>query len=87
MIFNEDKQLLSQNRPSWGESVKQLTTIFNLDTLEISHVQFCKKRNDFYSGKLMNQLTHIRKNESGKLRFFSKIITTFELQKVFNIQY
>jgi hypothetical protein len=35
----------------------------------------------YYSGKLMNQLIHIRNSETGKLRFFSKILTTFELQK------
>jgi hypothetical protein len=35
----------------------------------------------------MNQLIHIRNRETGKLRFFSKIHTTFELQKylTFNI--
>jgi hypothetical protein len=41
----------------------------------------------YYSGKLMNQLIHIRNSETGKLRFFSKILATFELQKylTFNI--
>jgi hypothetical protein len=41
----------------------------------------------YYSGKLMNQLIHIRNSETGKLRFFSKILTTFEIQKylTFNI--
>ena len=28
----------------------------------------------------MNQLIHIRNGETGKLRFFSKILTTFKLQ-------
>ena len=41
----------------------------------------------YYSGKLMNQLIHIRNSETGKLRFFSKILATFEIQKylIFNI--
>ena len=41
----------------------------------------------YYSGKLMNQLIHIKNNETEKLRFFSKILTTFEIQKylTFNI--
>jgi hypothetical protein len=32
--FDEDKQLHSQNFLSWGKSVKQLKTIFNLDTFK-----------------------------------------------------
>jgi hypothetical protein len=52
---------------SWGKSVKQLKTIFNLDTLDLSHVQFSKEMSTYYSGKLMNQLIHIRNNETGKL--------------------
>ena len=62
-------------------------TIFNLDTLDLSHVQFSKEMSTYYSGKLMNQLIHIRNSETGKLRFFSKILATFEIQKylIFNI--
>jgi hypothetical protein len=36
--FEEDKQLHSQNFLSWRKSVRQLKTIFNLDTLDLSHV-------------------------------------------------
>jgi hypothetical protein len=35
--FDEDKQLHSQNCLSWGKSVEQLKTIFNLDTLDLSN--------------------------------------------------
>ena len=50
-------------------------------------MQFSKEMSTYYSGKLMNQLMHIRNSETGKLRFFSKILATFELQKylTFNI--
>jgi hypothetical protein len=54
--FDEDKQLHSQNCLSCGKSVKQLKTIFNLDTLDLSHLQFSKEMTTYYSGKLMNQL-------------------------------
>ena len=86
-VFEEDNQLHSQNCLSWRKSVKQLKTIFNLDAWDLSHVQFSKAMRTYYSGKLMNQLIHIRNNETGKLRLFSKILTTFELQKylTFNI--
>ena len=87
--FDEDnfKQLHSQNCLSWGKSVEQLKTVFNLDTLDLFHVQFSKEMSTYYSGKLMNQLIHIRNSETGKLRFFSKILATFEIQKylTFNI--
>jgi hypothetical protein len=69
----------SQNCLSWGKFVKQLKTISNLDTLDLSHVQSSKEMSTYYSGKLMNQLIHIRNSETGKLRFFSKILTTFHL--------
>jgi hypothetical protein len=51
-------------------------------------VQFSKEMSTYYSGKLMNQLIqYIRNSETGKLRFFSKILATFEIQKylTFNI--
>jgi hypothetical protein len=50
--FDEDKQLHSQNCLSWGKSVEQLKTIFNLDTLDLSHVQFSKEMSTYYSGKI-----------------------------------
>jgi hypothetical protein len=40
--FEEDKQLHSQNCLSWGKSVKQLKTIFNLDALDLSFDKLCK---------------------------------------------
>jgi hypothetical protein len=42
--------------------------------LDLSHVQFSKEMSTYYSGKLMNQLIHTRNSETGKLRFFSKIL-------------
>jgi len=30
----------------------------------------------------MSQLSHIKNTEKGKLRFFSNLYTTFELQKI-----
>jgi hypothetical protein len=49
--------------------------------INIEITQFSKEMSTYYSGKLMNQLIHIRNSETGKLRFFSKILTTFQLQK------
>jgi hypothetical protein len=47
--FEEDKQLHSQNCPSWGKSVKQLKSIFNLDALDLSHVQLNQSKQNKYA--------------------------------------
>ena len=48
---------------------------------------FTKEMHNYYSNKIMHQLTHIRNNETGKLRFYSKIVPNFMMQKylTFNI--
>ena len=85
--FQEDKKLTLEKFPSWGKSVEYLKTLFKLETLDLSHVQFDKEIKALYINKLMNQLNHMKNSESGKLRFYSKIISNFELQKylTFNI--
>jgi hypothetical protein len=66
-----------------------VTSVVSLNFLlnSVKNLQFSKEMSTYYSGKLMNQLMHIRNSETGKLRFFSKILATFELQKylTFNI--
>ena len=59
--FDEDKQLHSQNCLSWGKSVEQLKTIFNLDTLDLSLVQFSKKMSIYYSGKTYEPVNTYKK--------------------------
>ena len=85
--YEKDKTLKYENCPSWERSVGQLKTLFNLNTLDISHVEFTKEMHNYYSNKIMNQLTHIRNNETGKLRFYSKIVSNFVMQTylTFNI--
>ena len=78
--FEVDKQLCSQNNTSWLKYFKNLKTLFKLDTMDMSPSQFSKEMSKYYSGKLTNQLIHIKNSETGKLRFFSKIYTKFELQ-------
>lgn len=41
--FEEVKKLKIENSPSFGKSVEDLKTLFNLNTLELSHVQFKKE--------------------------------------------
>jgi hypothetical protein len=68
LAFKPKNALHSQNCLSWGKSVEQLKTIFNLDTLDLSHVQFSKEMSTYYSGKLMNQLIHRRNSETKALK-------------------
>jgi hypothetical protein len=54
-------------------------TIFAISLL--SYSDFLEKIKLTYINKIMSQLSHIKNTERGKLRFFSNVYTTFELQK------
>ena len=79
--FAEDKLLHDQGTPCWIKSVHQLKNLFNLQSLDIPYSEFIDKMNNYYVNKIVSQISTIRNTESGKLRFFSKIYTNFELQK------
>ena len=79
--FEEDKQLFNHNYTSWVKSVFQLKNLFNLPSLDISYSVFLEKIKLTCINKIMSQLSHVRNTEEGKLRFFSNVYTTFELQK------
>ena len=55
--------------------------LFNMPSLDISYSDFLEKIKLTYINKIMSQLSHIKNTEKGKLRFFSNVYTTFELQK------
>jgi hypothetical protein len=52
-----------------------------LPSLDISYSDFLGKIKLTYINKIMSQFSHIKNTEKGKLRFFSNVYTTFELQK------
>jgi hypothetical protein len=81
MIYYEDKQLFNHNNTSWVKSVFQMKSLFNLPSLDISYSDILEKIKFTYTNKIMSQLSHIKNTEMGKLRFFSNVYTTFELQK------
>jgi hypothetical protein len=58
-----------------------MKNLFNLPSLDISYSDFLEKIKLTYINKIMSQLSHIQNTEKGKLRFFSNVYTTFELQK------
>lgn len=78
--FEEDKNLKSKNTSSWIKSVENFKTLFNLDSLEKTHIEFEKEIKSYFSKKLLNELSHIKNSNTGKLRFFSQITKDFELQ-------
>lgn len=78
--FEEDKNLKSKNTSSWIKSVENFKTLFNLDSLEKTHIEFEKEIKSYFSKKLLNELSHIKNGNTGKLRFFSQITKDFELQ-------
>jgi hypothetical protein len=79
--FEENKQLFNHNNTSWVKSLFQMESLFNLPSLDISYSDLLEKIKLTYINKIMSQLSHIKNTEKGKLRFYSNVYTTFELQK------
>ena len=71
------------NIQSWIQFITQIKQKFNLQTLDMSTAEFTDKIKSFYVDGVNNQLAHIKETDSGKLRFFSNIHKSFELQKYF----
>ena len=53
---------------------------FNLDSLQIPFTWFENALKDYYKDKILNQLEYIRSNNTGKLRFYSKICSSFKFK-------
>jgi hypothetical protein len=58
----------------------KILDLFQLSST-INSKSFNKKIEDFYKDKLKSELCRIKQNNSGKLRFYCKIVGDFELQR------
>ena len=58
----------------------EILDLFQLSST-INSKSFNKKIEDFHKDKLKSELCRIKQNNSGKLRFYSKIFDDFELQR------
>ena len=64
---------------SWSKKMYKILDLFQLSST-INSKSFNKKIEDFYKDKLKSELCRIKQN-SGKLRFYSKIFDDFEVQR------
>jgi hypothetical protein len=79
--FAED-QFLLKKRNFWLKKMYEILVLFQISST-INSKSFNKKIEDFYKDKLKSELCRIKQNNSasGKLRFYSKNIGDFELQR------
>jgi hypothetical protein len=78
--FAEDQLLLKKKENSWSKKMYKILDLFQLSST-INSKSSNQKIEDFYKDKLKSELCRIKQNNSGKLRFYSKIFDDFELQR------
>ena len=76
--FAEDCKLAKSSSKSWLKSLQDFQHHFGIKDLNISKEQFQEELKTFYKKELGLQMKNISENESGKLSFYSKIITTLD---------
>jgi hypothetical protein len=79
--FIEDKNLYNNKHPSWVQTVFQLEKILNVKFTDTSYFDFKQLIETLYKNTLLCQLKHMKLNDTGKLRFYSKICTSFDLKQ------
>jgi hypothetical protein len=78
--FAEDQLLLKKKENSWSKKMYKILDLFQLSST-INSKSSNQIIEDFYKDKLKSELCRIKQNNSGKLRFYSKIFDDFELQR------
>ena len=80
--FIEDKNLYNNKHPSWVQTVFQLEKIMlNVKFTDTSYFDFKQLIEHLYKNTLLCQLEHMKLNDTGKLRFYNKICTSFDLKQ------
>lgn len=79
--FIEDKNLYNNKHPSWVQTVFQLEKMLNVKFTDTSYFEFKQLIETLYKNTLLCQLEHMKLNDTGKLRFYSKICTSFDLKQ------
>lgn len=78
--FIEDKNLYNNKHPSWVQTVYQLEKMLNVKFTDTSYFDFKQLIETLYKNTLLCQLEHMKLNDTGKLRFYIKICTSFDLK-------
>ena len=79
--FIEDKNLYNNKHPSWVQTVFQLEKMLKGKFTDTSYFDFKQLIETLYKSTLLCQLEHMELNDTGKLRFYSKICTSFDLKQ------
>ena len=79
--FIEDKNLYNNKHPSCVQTVFQLEKMLNVKFTDTSYFEFKQLIETLYKNTLLCQLEHMKLNDTGKLRFHSKIYTSFDLKQ------
>ena len=77
--FETDKTF-TEKENSWHKRLLEVCKKSNISSLNISKHLFKSKLQEFYISKIKFEFNKIKEESSGKLAFYSKIFTKFELQ-------
>lgn len=78
--FKEDQLLNSHNISSLTGTLSQVKKTIKLNDSCNSFIEFSDVLENFYKSKVLNELDHIKKNNSGKLLFYSKLFGDYILK-------
>jgi hypothetical protein len=77
--FVEDKKLYLRKSTCLVQPLHQLKGLLNLQSLDISFLEFKLAIENYLRNKVLDQLEHIKSSNEGKLRFYSNICSSFDL--------
>jgi hypothetical protein len=78
--FAEDKKLYLIKSTCWVQPLHQLKGLLNLQSLDISFLEFKLAIENYLRNKVPDQLEHIKSSNEGKLRFYNNICSSFDLK-------
>ena len=78
--FEVEKSLYRDKTFSWLSTLYKIKDTIMIPNLEISSFEFKSSLENFYKDKILRQLDFIKNNNEGKLCFYSKISSSFELK-------
>jgi hypothetical protein len=79
--FIEDENLYNNKHPSCVQTVFQPEKMLNVKFTDTSYFDSKQLIETLYKNTLLCQLEHMKLNDTGKLRFYSMICTSFDLKQ------
>lgn len=85
LTLTEDKHLYLQKSSCWLVSL-YFKKLLNLDALQVSYTVLEDLQKTYINAKYLINMSILNSNNIGKLRFYTKICTSFNLKTCLNIQ-